>query len=159
MENNVFGKKVYELRTYKGLTQLDLAKHLGISPSMVSGWEIGRLEPNLNLLLKIANFFDVSIDYLLGRSFDICMYSNYLVTVKNEYSYIDEYGDHRTEVENCTLDYDGGKLAEFIGKYLCDNCFSSLSIISPTRFLISTFNPMDGTGSDIMLDIAEIKCL
>ena len=56
-----------ELRNAKGITQTDLAKHLGISTSAIGMYEQGRREPDNSTLVKIANFFHVSTDYLLGN--------------------------------------------------------------------------------------------
>ena len=55
------------LREAKGITQSELSKALKISPSTVGMWEQGRREPDYEMLKRIADFFDVSADYLLGR--------------------------------------------------------------------------------------------
>ena len=59
--------RIKELRTEKGITQADLAKILKISDRAVGYYENGDREPDYTTLLKIAEYFDVSIDYLLGR--------------------------------------------------------------------------------------------
>lgn len=87
---------------------------------------------------------------------NFCIYSDYEITVKNEYCYINEEGDHTTEVEEFTKTMDGGKLAEFIAKLLLDKEFSSVSL-SDNHILISTFNPLDGTGSDIQISIKGLE--
>lgn len=56
------------LRKNKGLTQKELAKIINITDSTVSKYERGDLEPNNETLLELANFFNVSIDYMLGRT-------------------------------------------------------------------------------------------
>ena len=56
-----------ELRQKKHLTQLELSKALQISASSIGMYEQGRREPDNETLAKIADFFDVTIDYLLGR--------------------------------------------------------------------------------------------
>jgi transcriptional regulator with XRE-family HTH domain len=61
-----FREKVKELREEKELLQAELAVFLHVSKSAVSGWEVGRNQPNYETLLNIAKFFDVSTDYLLG---------------------------------------------------------------------------------------------
>jgi len=56
-----------ELREEKGLTQTQLANHLGYkSPVTVNQWETGKRTPELDNLIAIAKFFDVTIDYLVG---------------------------------------------------------------------------------------------
>lgn len=56
-----------DLREKRGLSQRDLAKLLGVSSSTIGMWESGKREPNFETLLKIAGFFDVTTDYMMGR--------------------------------------------------------------------------------------------
>lgn len=60
--------KIRELRKERGLTQKEVAEHLGIGGSTMTMYETGRREPNIGTLIKIADFFDVSTDYLLGKT-------------------------------------------------------------------------------------------
>lgn len=55
------------LRRKAGLTQADLAKKLHIQQYNISEYEIGRIEPNIQTLIKFADVFNVSIDFLVGR--------------------------------------------------------------------------------------------
>ena len=61
----MFGKKLKMLRKKAGLTQANLAKKLGISPSSVGMYEQGRREPDSAMLIRIADLFNVSVDYLI----------------------------------------------------------------------------------------------
>lgn len=63
-----FPKRLKFLREQKGLTQEELASILNISRSALSLWEIGKREPNQETLRLFAEYFGVSIDYLLGRT-------------------------------------------------------------------------------------------
>ncbi len=63
-----FGERLKELRTERGLGQIQLAKELGVGKSVISLWETGKSEPTLGNLVKIALFFGVSTDYLAGLS-------------------------------------------------------------------------------------------
>ncbi len=56
------------LRSGHALSQQELANYLGISKSSVSMYEQGRREPDFDVLGRIADFFQVDMDYLLGRS-------------------------------------------------------------------------------------------
>lgn len=58
--------KVLELRKMKGISQLELANILGISFQSISKWENGISMPDIILLPKIAQIFNVSVDQLLG---------------------------------------------------------------------------------------------
>lgn len=63
-----FGVAVKELRIDRKLTQGQLAKELGVLERTVSFWENGKRECDLATLVKICDFFNVSADYLLGRT-------------------------------------------------------------------------------------------
>ena len=67
MEYNFTNNKITELRKEKGLSQRQLAKELGTSQANLSRWEQGLNEPSIIECWKIADFFDVSIDFLCGR--------------------------------------------------------------------------------------------
>ena len=59
---------VKELRKEKKLTQSELATIIGIDQTTVSKWELNKALPDTATLIKLSEFFDVSIDYLLSRS-------------------------------------------------------------------------------------------
>ncbi len=60
--------RLAELRKEKGLTQRQLADKFGISGGNVCDYEKGRIEPSISRMIEFADFFEVSLDYLLGRS-------------------------------------------------------------------------------------------
>ena len=63
------GKRIAHLRKEKGLTQEELAQHMGISPQAVSKWENDQTCPDISALPKLSRLFDVTVDELLeGRS-------------------------------------------------------------------------------------------
>jgi class 3 adenylate cyclase len=62
------GQKIRLLREKRGLKQINLANALQVSPQAVSKWERDANCPDTPMLLKIARFFDVSTDYLLGMT-------------------------------------------------------------------------------------------
>lgn len=66
--NIIVGKKIYELRKSKNMTQEKLASEMGVSIAAVSKWETGNSVPDVLMLCSIADFFDVSTDELLGRT-------------------------------------------------------------------------------------------
>ena len=59
--------KIQELRTSAGLTQRELAEQIGVKNYTVANWEQNRTEPSIKDLIDLANFFEVSVDYLIGR--------------------------------------------------------------------------------------------
>ena len=68
--SNIFGSRVNELRKAKGLKQSELAEKLGTKKPSISQWESGTSTPSFAMLCELADFFDVSLDYLVGRSDD-----------------------------------------------------------------------------------------
>ena len=64
----MFGKRIRKLRLEQNLKQKDLAAKLGISTSSVGMCERELRQPDAEILKKIADFFNVSIDYILGNS-------------------------------------------------------------------------------------------
>ncbi len=66
--NTKFGTRLKELRNQNNLTQLELSKILDVSKSNISKYESGDVEPNIELIHKMSNYFDVTTDYLLGKS-------------------------------------------------------------------------------------------
>ena len=67
MKNNIFGIKLKELRVEKGYSQRKFGEILGFCNQTVSFWESGSREPDLDTLIKISEFFQVSVDFLLGK--------------------------------------------------------------------------------------------
>ena len=60
--------RIRELREQRHLNQEGLAQRINVSQSTVSAYETGERTPDLDTLINLADFFDVSIDYLVGRS-------------------------------------------------------------------------------------------
>ncbi len=65
-ERNVFGERLKALRAEKNIGQNLPAKELGLSNASISYWETGKQLPTIEALYKLAVFFGVSSDYLLG---------------------------------------------------------------------------------------------
>jgi len=66
-----FGERLKSLRREKKLKQADLAEMLGVSERTIRYYEFNEREPDLSGLHSLADFFEVSIDYLTGRSDDL----------------------------------------------------------------------------------------
>jgi transcriptional regulator with XRE-family HTH domain len=65
----MFKDRLKALREDNDLTQEELAKDLNIIRSTLANYESGFREPNFSLLIKIADYFNVSLDYLLDRKY------------------------------------------------------------------------------------------
>lgn len=61
----MFGDMIRKLRTAHSLNQVQLAEKLGVSKQTVSNWENNNILPSIDMLVKTAEFFSVSTDYLL----------------------------------------------------------------------------------------------
>ncbi len=60
--------RLKEIRKSKGISQLKLAMDLNTSQNTISRYETGDREPGITELIRIADYFDVSVDYLIGRT-------------------------------------------------------------------------------------------
>ncbi|EMS72347.1 helix-turn-helix domain-containing protein [Ruminiclostridium cellobioparum] len=67
MKSNILGNNIRKLREKYELTQIEFAKILNISNTTLSQYESGNRIPNDEIKLMIADYFKVSLDYLLGR--------------------------------------------------------------------------------------------
>ena len=65
-----FGKRLYELRTSRSLKQKQLGEIVGLSHKAISTMESGTRYTTIEKLVQLADYFDVSTDYLLGLSDD-----------------------------------------------------------------------------------------
>lgn len=67
---HLFGDKLKELRKAKGLTQEELGKLFNVAKNTVSYWEANTSKPDIDLIVKLAQYFNVTTDYLLGFNQD-----------------------------------------------------------------------------------------
>lgn len=63
----MLGRKLKELRFKNEITQVEFAKMLGVAQQTVGSWEKDKSTPNYDLLKQIADYFNVTTDYLLGH--------------------------------------------------------------------------------------------
>ncbi len=63
--DNTFHERLRHLRTIKGLSQKFVAEKIGVKNNTLSGYESGRREPDTETLVKLADLYEVSLDYLL----------------------------------------------------------------------------------------------
>lgn len=61
-------ENIKEMRTQRGLNQVEFAKKMCVTKQCVSNWENDNVLPSIEMLIKIADFFGVTTDYLLGRT-------------------------------------------------------------------------------------------
>ena len=73
----IFGERLKKIRKENAEYQSDLAKELNVDVSMISLWENGKNYPEVKKLIEIAEHYNISIDYLLGRSDNQSINNNY----------------------------------------------------------------------------------
>lgn len=66
--NKGFMRRIKQLRSETGLNGEDFGKIFGVSKVTIHRWEIGTNFPNQDLMLKLCDYFNVSLDYLMGRT-------------------------------------------------------------------------------------------
>ena len=81
----MLGDRIREIRLAKKISQVDLAKSLGVTKQSVSNWENENIQPSIDMLCKIADALCVTTDYLLSR---------------DEKRYIDVSGVSETLIQN-----------------------------------------------------------
>lgn len=67
-KNVIVGERIKNLRKEGSLSQVALAEKIDSNQKQVSKWERGQIEPNIDMLKRLADYFEVSVDYLIGRS-------------------------------------------------------------------------------------------
>jgi transcriptional regulator with XRE-family HTH domain len=78
-----FKNRLYELRREKNISALELGNNIGVKKSTIYSWEHGVNFPNNETLIKLAEFFDVTTDFLLGKT-DENQRNNYMVAFDSE---------------------------------------------------------------------------
>ena len=64
----MLGNTIKELRLAHGMNQVELARKLSVAKQTVSNWENNNIQPSVDMLVKIADYFNVTTDYLLCRN-------------------------------------------------------------------------------------------
>lgn len=108
----MLGDKIKELRKSKRINQMTLSKYLNVSKGAIGMWETNKREPDIQTIKQIANYFNVSLDYLLENEFKetnkknqekIKSESNYVITSEQNYEKILKLVLF-DEIENITSD-------------------------------------------------------
>lgn len=94
----MFAQRLRELRRERGLTQVQLAKKFNLSNGTIGMWETGKREPDFNITKRLAAFFHVSVDYLLGNVNDPSFYLDNERTLREINSYENPEEDGNSEI-------------------------------------------------------------
>lgn len=65
--NTKFGMRLRELREEKGVSMIELARAIGVSDAAICKWENGLAEPKLSYIIRLAEYFDCTVDYISGN--------------------------------------------------------------------------------------------
>ncbi len=116
----MYGKRIKKLRLEEGFKQKDLAEKLGISASSVGMYEREERQPDAETLKTIADFFDVSVDYILGNS-NKRDHKHLTAKDKRDISRtLDELADQIENHEGEILNYDGIEVTKEDAELLID---------------------------------------
>lgn len=87
--------RLKEIREARNVTQTQLAKDIGVSNTTVSNWESGVRQPEIEMIITLADYFDISIDFLLGRNFKNRLYNqdNYILRKEQVYPILNKILD------------------------------------------------------------------
>ena len=64
----MLNENIKSLRLARGISQVELAKVLGVTKQTISNWENNNIQPSIEMLVSLADYFGTSTDYLLGRN-------------------------------------------------------------------------------------------
>ena len=164
MENHV-ADQIRFYRRQEGLTQEQLAEAMGVSVAAVSKWEQGQSLPEIPMLMELADFFDLSVDALLGyrlRSNDRKNVSERLKVLRRE----DRYDEGLAEAEKAlqkfpntfTVVYECAKLFEMAGGTRKDKALQrrALDLLTHAIRLLPQNSDPQVSEMSLRLDMANV---
>ena len=164
MENHV-ADQIRFYRRQEGLTQEQLAEAMGVSVAAVSKWEQGQSLPEIPMLMELADFFDLSVDALLGyrlRSNDRKSVSERLKVLRRE----DRYDEGLAEAEKAlqkfpntfTVVYECAKLFEMAGGTRKDKALQrrALDLLTHAIRLLPQNSDPQVSEMSLRLDMANV---
>ena len=89
-----FKDRLKQLRTMRGLSQVELADRLDISKSTIGAYETGIRMPGRNALKKLATFFNVSQDYMMGEEEALFLFSPDYMPMMQDDAFMDMLNDY-----------------------------------------------------------------
>ena len=94
-------ENIKKLRVARGMNQVEFARMLGVSKQCISNWENDNVMPSVEMLVRIADFFKVTTDYLLGRNEESCIDVSSLTDEQKSHISLIVYDFERLN-KNCT---------------------------------------------------------
>ena len=87
-------------RENKGISIKSLAEAIDVKPYTISDWEKGRSEPNISNLIKLANYFNVTVDFLVGNTINSDNSLSEIIDLINNYQKTDYADELRLLLED-----------------------------------------------------------
>ena len=160
MENHV-ADQIRFYRRQEGLTQEQLAEAMGVSVAAVSKWEQGQSLPEIPMLMELADFFDLSVDALLGyrlRSNDRKSISERLKVLRREDRYDEGLAEAEKFPNTFTVVYECAKLFEMTGGTRKDKALQrrALDLLTHAIRLLPQNSDPQVSEMSLRLDMANV---
>ena len=104
MKKKDFGARLLSLRKEKGVSQADVAEYIGLTVAAYQNYENGRREAGYDTISKLADFYGVTTDYLLGREPAPNPFADLNLSEDDEAEVIAKYMSLPPEIRACMLD-------------------------------------------------------
>lgn len=104
MEKKDFGARLLSLRKEKGASQADVAEYIGLTVAAYQNYENGRREAGYDTISKLADFYGVTTDYLLGREPAPNPFADLNLSEEDEANVVAKYMSLPPEIRACMLD-------------------------------------------------------
>lgn len=159
------GERIKYLREKNRLTQKDIATRLGVEPAAISKYELDMREPNIEAIKKLSTIFNVSIDYLLGRTPDVFVDETDISTldisgIKDKYNFtkkrmnkVKEIYKNDTTLNNAINELCCGVGKTTFGETITNTNISMLEIANIFNDFVKSNDPKP----QIMLKIKDLK--
>ncbi|GMQ58956.1 hypothetical protein AN1V17_33530 [Vallitalea sediminicola] len=116
-DDYMFKKRLKKLRIDNHLTQEELGKKVNLKKAAISKYENGKNEPNIDVIIKLAKIFNVSVDYLAGKTDNFTPISDN-ITIKEIDKKLDHFIEEIAETNN--LMFNGNPMDELTREVLLD---------------------------------------
>ena len=159
------GERIKYLREKNRLTQKDIATRLGVEPAAISKYELDMREPNIEAIKKLSTIFNVSIDYLLGRTPDVFVDETDISTldisgIKDKYNFTKKRMNKVKEIykNDTTLNTAINELCCGVGKTTFGETITNTNIsMLEIANIFNDFVKSNDPKPQIMLKIKDLK--
>ena len=98
-----YGQRIKELREERGLSLMALAKAIGVSDTAICKWENQLAEPKLSYIVRLADFFNCSTDFLTGRSDDLGWVVQPCLLTQEDKQFLDIFHDLSPQMQELAI--------------------------------------------------------